>query len=180
MDRETALQLLRKHITNKNLLKHSLAVEACLKALAVRLNQNVETWGLAGLLHDIDYQETRDKPASHGLEARKILDGLVPENVLEAIAAHAGHGKQSDKLQQAICAVDPLTGLIVACALIRPEKKLNLVETTFVLNRFGEKRFAAGADRQAIQGCEKLGLSLTEFIELCLQAMKKIAPELEL
>ncbi|HOL68056.1 MAG TPA: HDIG domain-containing protein [bacterium] len=180
MEREKALILLQEKLPNKNLFKHSLAVEVCLKALASRLGQDSQTWALAGLLHDIDYEITKEQPGRHGLLAGEILQGQVPEEVIQAIAAHAGHKEKRTLLEEAICAVDPLTGLIVACALIRPEKKLSVIDTAFVLNRFGEKRFAAGADREAIKGCEKLGLSLESFITLCLEAMKKIAPQLGL
>ncbi|MCM8768211.1 MAG: HDIG domain-containing protein [Candidatus Omnitrophica bacterium] len=180
MDRSKALEMLKENLKNKNLFKHSLAVEACLKALAIRLGEQPDTWALAGLLHDLDYEMTKEKPDRHGLLAKEILQGLVPEEVVEAIAAHAGHKEKGNLLEEAIWAVDPLTGLIVACALIRPEKKLSLIDTGFVLNRFGEKRFAAGADREAIKGCEKLGLSLEEFVSLCLAAMKEIAADLEL
>ncbi|MEO0005286.1 MAG: HDIG domain-containing metalloprotein [candidate division WOR-3 bacterium] len=181
MDRETAWKLVNSSVKNQNLIKHMLATEACLRALARRLNQDEEKWGLAGLLHDLDYEQTKDDPTSHALVAAQILAGHnVDEEILQAIKAHSGNVPAVSLLDKAIVATDPVTGLIVAAALMHPEKRLAGVDTEFVLRRFKDKRFAAGANREQIQRCSELGLSLEEFVTICLQAMQCIAGQLGL
>ncbi|MBE3581842.1 MAG: HDIG domain-containing protein [Thermoanaerobacteraceae bacterium] len=183
MLREEALRLLKKHIKNLNLLKHCLAVEAVMRALARHLGEDEEKWGLAGLLHDIDYEATKDHPHRHSLVGGDMLEqeGMEPEIVYAVKAHNEIHGlPREDRLSQALYATDPLTGLIVAAALIRPEKKLAPVDVPFLLNRYQEKSFARGAKREQIAACRELGLSLEEFLRIGLEAMKGIAGELGL
>ncbi len=181
MTREDALQLLREKLKNNNLFKHSLAVEACLKELAVKFGEETAQWGLAGLLHDIDYEETEGQPARHGLEGAAFLEKFqLDDKIIRSIKVHSGHLPPESKLDWALFAADPLTGLIVASALMHPEKKLKALDPQFVLRRFKEKRFAAGANREQISTCKNLDLELEEFIEVCLQAMQNIADELGL
>lgn len=179
MNREQAWQLVQDRVANKNLRKHMLATEACLRALARRLGGDEEQWGFAGLVHDLDYEATGDDPARHGLVAAEQLEqlGVAPE-VTNAVKAHAGNAPAESLLDKAICAVDPLTGLIVAAALMHPTRKLAGLDTEFVRRRFAEKRFAAGADRDQIAGCAGFGIELDDFITVCLDAMKGIAPDL--
>jgi putative nucleotidyltransferase with HDIG domain len=181
MTREQAIQILSEKLKNKNLFKHSLAVEACLKELAAKFGENVEKWGLTGLLHDIDYEETKADPSKHGLVGAEYLEslGLEPD-MIHAIKVHVGHIAPENRLDRALFAADPLTGLIVASALMHPDKKIALLDTDFILRRFKEKRFAAGANRDQIMTCKNLDMELKEFIEICLEGMKKIANELEL
>ena len=180
MDRKTALALVEEKVTNKNLVKHCLAAEACMKKLAVHFGEDADTWALAGLLHDLDYEETKNDFSRHGPATAELLKGKVDKAILNAIVAHAGQRDRETLLDKALYAVDPITGLIVASALIRPEQRLSAIDAAFVLNRFEEKRFAAGADRDQIRQCEMLGLSLEEFSGMCLSAMQEIAPALEL
>ena len=180
MERSEAIKILNEKIKNKNLIKHSLAVESCMKKLAEKFGQDKEKWAIAGLLHDLDYEETKDNFQMHGKRTAEILKDKLPEDVLEAIVAHPGHIERKTLLSKALYCVDPLTGLIVASALITREKKLSSIDTDFVLNRFKEKRFAAGANREQIKECEELGLSLDDFISICLEAMKEISDELGL
>ncbi len=181
MDRETAWKLVQSSVKNQNLLKHMLATEACLRALARRLNQDEEKWGLAGLVHDLDYEQTKDDPTSHSLVAAQILahHGVDPE-IVQAVKAHSGNVPSVSLLDRAIVATDPVTGLIVAAALMHPTKKLASVDTDFILRRFKDKRFAAGANRDQIQTCAELGLTLEEFLTICLQAMQCIAGQIGL
>lgn len=183
MQRDEALELLQKNIKAPNLLKHCLAVEAVMRALARHLGEDEDKWGLAGLLHDIDYEETQNHPERHSLVGGEMLEreGLDPE-IVYAVKAHNGiHGlPREDRLSQALYATDPLTGLIVAAVLIRPEKKLAPVDVPFLLNRYHEKSFARGAKREQIAACQDLGLSLEEFFQIGLEAMKGIAKELGL
>ncbi len=181
MDRQQAYALAQAKITNKNLFKHVLAVEAVMRGLAQHFGQDVERWGLAGLLHDLDYEETVNEPERHSLVTEKILTELaVAPEIIEAIKCHNDKAPRDTLMGQAIYAADPVTGLIVAAALMSPEKKLSSLNVDFILRRFKEKRFAAGANREQISSCETFGLSLDSFLEIALKSMQTIAKELGL
>lgn len=183
MDRQEALELVKKHVKTRNLIKHMLATEAVMKALAEHFGEDEGKWALAGLLHDIDYDETAHDPDRHSLVGGEMLERLgLPGDVVYAVKAHnEAHGfPRETRLDKALYAVDPLTGLLVAAALIHPEKKLSAIDVGFVMNRFKEPSFARGANRDQIRSCSELGLSLEEFIGVGLQAMQEIAQELGL
>ena len=181
MTREEALAALKGHLKNKNLFKHCLAEEAILRALAQRLREDEHLWGLAGLLHDIDYEETEGDTERHTIVGAEILRKLgVDERIVHATLAHNDKAPRESTLDKALFASDPLTGLIVAAALITPEKKLSAIDTQFVLNRFKEKAFARGARREDILTCSEIGLALEEFVDIGLRAMQEISDELSL
>jgi len=180
MEREEAYQLVKQKVKTKNLIKHMLATEAVMRALARRLGEDEEAWGLAGLLHDLDYDLTVDDHERHARQTAEWIEGQVHPEIIKAIVAHPGHTARESSMAKALYAVDPLTGLIVACALIHPEKRLGSIDAGFVLNRFGERRFAAGADRDQIRACAELGLSLEEFIAIGVESMQGIAGEIGL
>ncbi len=181
MEREEALETVQKYLKNKNLVKHSLAVEACMKALASRLNQDAEKWGLAGILHDLDYEITEKSPELHTTETVKILNELgIDPDVIHAVKAHAAQVPCENEMDWAIFSVDPLTGLIIAATLMHPSKKLKEVDPGFVMRRYKEKSFARGAKREDIEQCKNIGLELDEFISICLEAMKGIDKDLGL
>ncbi|MFH1094552.1 MAG: HDIG domain-containing metalloprotein [Candidatus Omnitrophota bacterium] len=181
MQREEAVTLLKEATGNKNLRKHSFAVEACMSKLAKKFRENEELWTQAGLLHDLDYDQTKDNFPQHGLITASILESkLIAPEIIESIKAHAGHFPRRSLMAKALYAVDPLSGLIVAAALMYPSKKLVDVDVQFVLNRFKEKHFAKGADRQQIEACSELGMTLEDFTQICLEAMQEISRELEL
>jgi putative nucleotidyltransferase with HDIG domain len=181
MDREQALEIVRQHLKNKNLVKHSLAVEACMRALARRLNQDVEKWGLAGILHDLDYEITEKSPELHTTETVKILKEMDMEpEIIQAIQAHAGQVLCQSEMDWAIFSIDPLTGLIIAATLMHPSRKLKDVDLGFVKRRYKEKSFARGARREDIEQIKNVGLDLDEFISICLEAMQGIDKELGL
>lgn len=180
MDRGEALALVRERVSSPNLVKHMLACEACMRHLARRFGEDEEVWGLAGLLHDLDYDLTKDDFERHGLLAAEMLSGLVPEGVLGAIKAHAEKAPRDTLMAKALYAVDPLTGLIVASALMHPKRSIEGVDVPFVMNRFKERSFARGANREQIRTCEELGLTLEEFVGICLDAMKSIREDLGL
>ncbi len=176
MNRLEALEYLKAKLKNGNLIKHSLAVEACMKRLAERFGQNAEIWGLAGLLHDLDYEDTKDNFSRHGFVTAEILQKEgVEDRIIEAIKAHPGHIERETLMAKALYAVDSLTGLIVAGCLMHPEKKLKAVNTEFILHRFNEKSFARGANREQIKTCQECGLSLEDFVTVCLEAMREIS-----
>ncbi|MBO8127260.1 MAG: HDIG domain-containing protein [Firmicutes bacterium] len=183
MSREEALVAVKKHVKNKNLIKHMLAVEAIMKGLAEHFDENPERWGLAGLLHDIDYDQTAQDPEAHSILGAKMLEDMgVDRDIVYAVKAHNEvHGlPRNRKMDKALYAADPLSGLIVAAALIHPDKKLSSIDVGFVMNRFGEKSFARGANREQIKSCSELGLELEEFIDIGLKSMQAISDELGL
>ena len=184
MQREQALTLLKKNLQNQNLFKHCLAVEAIMGALAEKFNQDKKSWALAGLLHDIDYEQTKDNPEKHSLIGAEMLkENGYSQEICEAVKSHNEiHGIEPESLMaKALFVADPTSGLIVAATLVLPSKKIQDLTVQNVLNRFREKAFARGANRAIIKKCEQyLGLSLEEFIEIALKAMQRIAKELEL
>lgn len=183
MDRETGLTLLKEYIQKEHLIKHMLSVESCMRAIAKTLNENEEEYGLAGLLHDIDYELTNDIPEKHGQIGADILKKWeVPETIIQAIKAHShlSGEKRETNMAKALFALDPLSGLLIACALMTPDKKLASINTPFVLKRFKEKRFAAGANRDQIKTCEDWGCPLDKLIEISIGAMQGISMDLGL
>lgn len=180
MTREEAIILVNDKIQTKNLIKHSIAVEAGMREIAKHFGEDEELWGLTGLLHDLDYEETKDDFPKHGLRTTEMLQGKLPEDALYAIKAHAGKVSNKSKIDYALFAIDPLTGLIVASCLMHPDKKLQSLDKDFILRRFEEKRFAAGANREQIKECEKIEIPLDKFIELVLSGMQKFSKDLGL
>lgn len=183
MNREDAYNELLKYVANKNLLKHMLSTEAVMVRLAKHFDQDPDVWGLAGLMHDIDYDETKEQPEIHALKGAEILTQLgFPDDLVYAVKVHnERHGlPRLSLLDKALYASDPMTGFIVAGALIRPEKKLAAVDVPFLQKKLGEKSFAKGASRDQMQSCSELGLTLEEFLGLGLEAMQGISEALEL
>lgn len=183
MNREAALKLVQKHVKNRNLIKHMLAVEAIMRSLAARFDEDIEQWGLAGLLHDIDYDKTADDPEQHSLIGADMLAAaeLSPEIVYAVRVHNEVHGlPRLSLMDKALYAADPLSGLIVAGALIHPDRKLAAIDVPFLQKRFQEKSFARGASREQIETCQDIGLSLEQFLALSLSAMQEINIELGL
>ena len=183
MTREEALDSVKANVENKNLIKHMLATEAIMRALARRLGEDEEEWGLTGLLHDIDMELTGGDMNTHS----KLGADLARELGASEIMAHAilCHNETHDipretKLDKALFCADPLTGLITTAALVRPDKKLAGLEVKSVIKKFKQKSFAAGVDREQISLCSEIGLELDEFIELGVEAMQGIASDLGL
>ena len=175
--KERALEILKENISNKNLRKHHYGVAAAMKGLALELGGDPETWEIVGLLHDADYEKTKDAPEQHTVLLAEILrEEDVDEGIIRAIQSHnyeyTGFMPES-VMEYALLSCDDLTGLIVAVALVNPEK-LSGVTVKSVLKKFSSKSFAAGADREKILLCEEnLDLPLETYIDLVLQAMKK-------
>ena len=184
MTRDRAIELLHQHVTNHNLTKHMLASEAIMRAVAKKLEKNEDEWGLAALLHDLDFEQTKNDPAKHGLITAELLaaEGFTEEQ-LNAIKSHntehTGVPRTTD-FDFALTCSEQLTGLVVACALVQPEKKLSAVTVESVMKKFKQKAFAAGCSREDIQLCEKLNMSLEDFVKMGLEAMQNISNELGL
>ncbi len=183
MTREEALKSIKANIENENSIKHMLATEAIMRILARRLGEDEEEWGLTGLLHDIDVELTEGDMHTHSKLGADLAGELgANEAVVHAILCHNEvHGiPQETKLDKALFCVDPLTGLITAAALVRPDKKLASLEAKSVIKKFKQKGFAAGVNRQQIALCSEIGVEFDQFIELGLAAMKAIADDLGL
>ncbi len=183
LSRKEALNLVKQEIKQKNLIKHCFAVEAVMKRLAKHFGEDEEKWALAGLLHDIDYDKTANDPERHSLLGAEFLkEKGLDDEIVYAVKVHNDvHGlPRIILMDKALYASDPLTGLIVASALIHPAKKLHAIDANFVLNRFKEKHFAKGASRKQISACEEMGLSLEEFIAFGLEAMQEAHKDLGL
>jgi putative nucleotidyltransferase with HDIG domain len=183
MDRNEAFEELKLRLCNQNLIKHSLAVEAIMRELAGYFLGDVELWGLAGLLHDIDYERTADSPELHSIVGAEILENLgIDEAVVYSVRAHNGYHSipRKRRMDKALYAADYTSVLIKACALIMPDKKLSEVTVDFILKKMESTSFANGVDRDQIRTCSELELTLEKFLELSLNAMKKVAAELDL
>jgi putative nucleotidyltransferase with HDIG domain len=181
MTREEALAVVKENCGNKNLIKHMLATEAVMVGLAGKLGEDARSWALAGLLHDLDYEETVLDPDRHGLvSAEKLAELGISEEIIHAVEAHNEHVTRDSTMDRALYASDPVTGLIVAAALMHPDRKLAGLDVDFIMRRFKERRFAAGASREQMASCSELGLALEEFIGVALASMQGISLELGL
>ena len=183
MDRGKALQLLKEYVSNPNLIKHMLAVEAAMRTYARRFKEDEDWWGIVGLLHDFDYEKYPD-PKEHPFKGMEILrKNGYPEDFVKTVMAHATHsGEPRNTLaKKVIFAVDELCGFIVAVALVKPNKSLTEVDVRSVKKKMKDKAFARQVKREEIiQGAEELGISLDEHIETVLKAMQSVSKELGL
>jgi predicted hydrolase (HD superfamily) len=175
MDRQEALEIVNQNIKNSQMVKHMLATEAVMRALARRFGEDEDRWGLAGLLHDADAEIAASE--EQGLVVPKLTQDRLDEESAAAIASHNPYTgiKPKGRMGWALYAADPLTGLIVASTLVLRDKKLAGLTPQSVLKRFAEARFAKGANREQIAASSELGLTLEEFVEIGLTAMKEIA-----
>jgi predicted hydrolase (HD superfamily) len=192
MTRDEAIALLNELIANRNLRSHGLACEAVMRALyrhfALRQAQDQrpegseEDWALVGLLHDADYEITEKSEERHTEVVAERLRPLgVDPVIIAAIQGHADKAPRDTLMAKSIYAADELTGLIVAAALVRPDKKLAGLELESLMRRFREPAFARGANREMIQTCEsELGIPLADFCAIALDAMKGIAADIGL
>src|SRR3989338_8292823 len=176
MTREQAITLLRQHVKNENLIKHMFAAEAVMRALARKFNQNENAWAMAGLLHDIDWEETANTPEQHSVVSKQyLLEAGIDADAAQAIYVHNHlHGiRPQTLLEKALYSAEELTGLITACALVTPEKRLADVKPESVLKKFKQPAFAAGVNREIImQAQDMLGMTLEELVALELSAMQ--------
>ena len=184
MQRDEAMALVRQHIKSESLVRHCLATEAVLRALAPRLGGDPDQWGLAGLLHDLDVELTNADLNVHVLETVKILaDHGVDPAIITAIKRHneQAHGeRRATTFDFALAAGETITGLIMATALVYPDKKLASVKVKSITKRMKEPAFARSVNREIIRECEKAGVPLDEFAAIALQAMQSISTDLGL
>ncbi len=183
MNREEALALVRQYVKNENLVRHMLAVEAAMRFYADKYNEDVDKWGITGLLHDFDW-EIHPTIEEHPLAGEPILrEHGVPEDIIHAIMSHADHTgiPRETLMEKALYACDEITGLITAVALVRPSRSLSDLKVKSVKKKWKDKSFAAGANRAEMErGAEELGVPLWEHVGNVIEAMRRIAPELGL
>ena len=183
LTRNEALSLVKRHVSKRNVVYHMLAVEAIMRNVAKHFGENEEVWGLVGLLHDVDYEKTEANPERHSLLAAEILKDLVPEDVVRAVKAHNFRHTgvmPETRMEKALIASDAISGLLVACALVMPSKKLADVKVESIAKKFKDKDFARGAERERILVCEEIGIPREKFFEIALNGLKSVASEIGL
>lgn len=180
VNRSAALDALKFRIENKNLLKHSLAVEAIMRNLAKYLHEDTDTWGIAGLVHDIDLERIDGDMSRHGLVGAEILEGLnFDETIVYAVKAHnpANLLPRRRKIDKALYCADPMASLILSCTMTLQDKKMTVIDEAFVMKKFYETGFARGANREQIRTCTELDLQLDDFIRISLESLREIKSE---
>jgi uncharacterized protein len=184
MTRGEALALLESHVRADNLKRHCLATEAIMRELARRLGHDENLWGIAGLLHDLDFDETHDNPGMHGRRTIEILSAYpLPQEIFDAILRHNAESLDLEResiLDYALTCAETVTGLIAAAALVHPDKSVRGLAPKSVLKRMKSKDFARNVNRGHVVLCEKFGIPLVDFIELSLKAMTSISDQLGL
>lgn len=184
MKREEAFELLKYHVNQDKMIIHSLCSEAVLRAIARETGNDVEKFGLAGLLHDIDVEITGADPHTHGQKSVEILRSHgIDEDIIDAIAMHNEESSGKDRetfFQHALAAGETITGLIVATALVYPDKRIASVKYKSVRKRMKEKAFAASVKRENILECERIGIPLDDFIRISVDAMREISEDIGL
>jgi len=182
--RDEALKLMKEYLAAENLQKHSLATEVIMRKLAQKMGEDEDLWGITGLLHDLDYEETKDDMPHHTLRTEEILKGKgVCSEVIEAIKGHNADNlgyKREKQIEHALTCAECITGMIVATTLVYPDKKLESVKSKSITKRMKQKEFARSVNREYIRECEKIGIPLEEFAELSLNAMREISDALGL
>jgi len=190
INKEQAGELLNKHIKDDITRMHCWESEAIMRALAKHFNENEDEWGIIGLLHDIDWDLTKNNPKEHTVKAVEILKQAgASDFLIETIVSH-GYGSElcgtnqdkvrTTKIQHALAAAETLTGLIIATALVQPDKKLASVKLKSLKKKFKTKAFAAKCDREIIKECEAINLPLDEFLDIGLRVLQGISDKLEL
>ena len=178
MDRDSAFELLQQHTKSDSLIKHMLAVEACMRAYAAKFGEDEAKWGIVGLLHDFDY-EMYPNPPDHPEKGAVILKTRgYPDDVIYAIRSHAEYTgcPRNSPMDKTLFACDELAGFITAVTLVRPDKKIQGLEPRSVRKKMKDKAFARSVSRDDIvNGAKELGVDLDEHIGFCIQAMEKIA-----
>jgi putative nucleotidyltransferase with HDIG domain len=187
---QQAQELFDKHVIDPMTKMHSRESEVLMQALARKLGENEEEWGIIGLLHDIDWDLTKNNTTEHCIKAQELLkEAGASDFLIEIIISH-GYGleaipflkdkKRSTKIQYCLAAAETLTGLIIASALVQPDKKLASVSLESLKKKFKNKAFAAKCNREIIMECEKAAISLDDFLQVGLSAMQGIADEIGL
>lgn len=177
MEREQALEELKGRLKSENLLKHSLAVESIMKELAFYFKEDIDKWGMAGLLHDIDYDKTAGDPAKHGLVGAEILETLdVESSIVYAIRAHNDyHGiERKRKIDKALYCASPMAVVMNACTAALPSKEVKDLTVEYVMGKIAEEGFIKDIVLEQIKSCENIGIDLEKFVEVSVKAVQVI------
>jgi predicted hydrolase (HD superfamily) len=177
LERETALDLIRKYVTKESNIKHMIVVGAIMRSVASRLNEDANKWEVLGILHDIDY-EVCSGPEDHTIKAKDLLKDVVDIEIIEAIMAHNFENTMvpvDSRLKIGLIACDAVSGLVLACAMVMPSKKIADVKLESLIKKFRSKDFAKGVSRERISRCTELGLSLEEFLGLALTGANDVS-----
>jgi putative nucleotidyltransferase with HDIG domain len=181
MDRERAMALVRDKADKETTIRHLISVEGVMRRLARHFGEDEDTWGLVGLFHDLDQDETHEDADRHAYQAAEWLrEAGADDTVVNGVLAHAHDQFRTDRMSQAIVHADAVAGLLVAAALVRPEKAQGM-KVSSVRKKLKEKAFAPGVNREEITEVEeRLGVSLDQFIALGIEGLQEVAPEIEL
>jgi uncharacterized protein len=181
MDRDAALALVREKAEKETTVRHLISVEGVMRRLARRFDEDEGTWALTGLFHDLDQDQTHEDQERHARLAEEWLrEAGVDDSVINGVLAHAHEQYRTDRMSQAIVHADAVAGLLVAAALVRPEKATGM-KVSSVKKKLKDKAFAPGVNRQEITEVEeRLDISLDEFIAVSIEGLQEVAPEIEL
>jgi len=179
--REEALELVKRHVKNRNLVNHMIAVSAIMRRMAEHFGEDAQLWGAVGMLHDVDYERTSDDFSRHGLVSAEMVKDLLPEEGLQAIRAHnALTGvKAESRMDISLFAADALSGMIVAGALVRPTK-LQGMKAKSIRRRMKDKSFARRVSRENIMRCEEIGITMNDFFAMGIEVMQTVSDEIGL
>ncbi len=175
IDRKSAYDLVVSQHPEPHMLQHAVDSESVMRALAMHFGEDADAWGIAGLLHDIDYPMTKNTPEKHGVLAADLLAGKVSDGILYAIQAHNTECtgvEPKSRLDTALRAGESVTGLVTAAALVRPTG-MEGMQASSLKKKMKDKSFAASVDRERIKECERIGLPLEQFLTLAIDAMSK-------
>lgn len=182
MERATALELVKKYTNKEITFRHLVSVEGVMRALADHFGEDQDRWGYAGLFHDLDYDVTFEDHSQHPQMGVGWLreEGFEDEDVLQAILDHRGMEPSHPLMSKALIHADGVGGLLVACALVRPEKAVGM-KVSSVKKKLKEKSFAPGVERENVRGVEEsIGLTLDEFLAISIEGLQRVAPEIDL
>jgi putative nucleotidyltransferase with HDIG domain len=173
MNKDEAIKEIEHNLSEDNLRKHCYAVGAIMRELALRLNKDADEWEIAGIIHDLDYEMTKDEVEMHAKKTVEMLGDRVNQDIKDAILAHNNHKQLEKDIEIALYAADQISGLITASVLVRPGKDIETLKVKSLKKKFKDKSFAAGADREKIKVIEKLGIELNDFFQIAIDGMKK-------
>jgi putative nucleotidyltransferase with HDIG domain len=181
MERDEALALVRDKTDKETTVRHLISVEGVMRRLARHFGEDEDTWGLVGLFHDLDQDQTHDDPDRHAYQAAEWLrEAGADERVVTGVLAHAHEEHRTDRMTRAVVHADAVAGLLVAAALVRPEKAHGM-KLSSVRKKLKDKAFAPGVNRDEILEVEeKLGVPLDEFFTLGIEGLQSVAPEIGL
>jgi putative nucleotidyltransferase with HDIG domain len=181
MDRETAIGLCREKCLKETTVRHLISVEGVMRALARRFDQDEDLWGLTGMFHDLDQDHTGDDAEGHALLAAGWLrEAGVDERIVNGVLAHAYEQYRTDLMSKAVVHADAVAGLLVAAALVRPERATGM-KVSSVKKKLKERSFAPGVNREEVTGVEEgIGLTLDEFIAISIEGLQLVAAEIDL